>query len=132
MFGKIVLAVDGTETSNRALDLVREIAIAMGSEVVAVHVREEGTGPGGERMVEAREEARDILDMTIASLTDAGVNVRGQLWPSVQADIATQIVDVAQQEDADLIVLGSRGRDGIGAVAHRALQMSVIPVLAVA
>jgi nucleotide-binding universal stress UspA family protein len=132
MFSKIVLAVDGSETSNRASELARQVASQMGSEVVAVHVREGAIGAAGRWQVEPRWEACDILDVTIASLKDSGVNVRGQLWPGVQADIATQVVDVAQQEDADLIVLGSHGRAGIGVVAHRVLQASDIPVLVVA
>jgi nucleotide-binding universal stress UspA family protein len=132
VFGTIVLAVDGSEASVRATRLAREVALAVGSEVVAVHVREGAIGPTGVWEVERREDARDILNETMASLKDAGVNVRGQLWPGVQIHIATQVVDVARQEDADLIVLGSHDRFSIENVTERVLRDSDIPVLVVA
>jgi nucleotide-binding universal stress UspA family protein len=108
----------------------------LGSEVIVVHVLERAVSHGGAFALEVSEEATDIVDGALSVLKDAGVSARRQLWPGVQGCVAAQIVDVAEQEDAELIVLGSRGVSDvssmmIGSVTHRVLHTTEIPVLIV-
>jgi nucleotide-binding universal stress UspA family protein len=136
MFSTIVLGVDGSDPSKRAAELVRDLALTMGSEVIVVHVRERSVSRAGTFPLEASEDSADIVDGTLSVLKDAGVSARGQLWPGLQGHVAAQIVDVAEQEHAELIVLGSRGVSDIssmliGSVTHRVLHTTEIPVLIV-
>jgi nucleotide-binding universal stress UspA family protein len=136
MFERIVLAVDGSESAQRALPVAADIASKYGSEVIAVHVLEQQLGRGGPIAFETTEEATRVADDAARSLKDVGVSARAEARAALAGRAAQEIMDVAASEDAGLIVMGSRGMSDwqgllIGSVAHKVVHLSSVPVLIV-
>jgi nucleotide-binding universal stress UspA family protein len=99
---RIVVGFDGTEGAHRALAAAAQL-MGYGSTLTVVRVRTEGAH--GER--DPLDVARDLL---IERLITARYEQR-------VGDPADEIVDVARDLDADLIVVGRRGpceRNGAG------------------
>jgi nucleotide-binding universal stress UspA family protein len=126
----IVVAVDGSESAARAVRWVAEHARPLGADVVAVHVLEEpvyavppmAAVSLGPLPPQVRTEIRDTLERDwCAPLRDAGVAYKAVL---VDGPPAAAIIRLAQDESADLVVVGRRGRGGfaellLGSVSHQ-------------
>ena len=139
MFKRILLAVDDSDSSARAIEACAEMAEAHRAEVVVLHVRErEVVGPrtvGGVDLEEAPE-AIALVDRAVAALNDRGIGAKGSLIPGAVGRTARVIIDTAEADDAGLIVMGSRGLSDweglfVGSVTHRVLHLARMPVLAV-
>lgn len=120
---KIVVAYDGSDHADRALDRAAELA-SSGAELVVVSAAEHSTlsadpalGMSTADPIDA-EWARENLDRARTRLGAAGVSVR---TVEARGDPADAVVRQAEDEDADLIVVGTRGLN----VAQRALLGSV-------
>ncbi len=137
MFKVIVWASDGSEHSDRALDYARELAEAGSAELIAAHVREImiGRSAGYPVQVDEDEVERKIQGQT-KDLQDAGVNARYEQLGATYGGAAHAIADLAAANNADLIVVGTRGQSPItglllGSVTQRLLHIAACPVLAV-
>ncbi len=140
MFNHILLSVDASPDSDRALQLTSELARIHGSEVLVVHGRDlVMVNPSGRPApppmegLETPESAAEIVESAVSELRSAGVNVRGQVLPG-QGHIARKILEAAEESNADLIVLGSRGMSRLeemmlGSVAHKIVHTAKCPVL---
>ena len=120
MFTRIVVGTDGSETAAAAVGQAIELAKLTGAKLSIVSAY----SPVSERRVQGeklsapadvqyeigpREDVNMILD---AAAADArGQSVEVQTHP-VQADPADAIIDVAEQTNADLIVVGNKGMTG--------------------
>lgn len=136
----IVIGVDGSDGAARALEWCREHAPKLGVEVVAVHAFSLAAFAlpyyDVPTMVDfagdMREELARLLDTEwTAALAD--VPHRCEL---IEGSATRVLMDVADKEDADLIVVGSRGRGGfaellLGSVSHQLVHHSTCPVLVV-
>lgn len=138
MFDKILLAVDGSETSRKAVPVAAGVARGSASEVVVCHVRErEILAKAPETvMAEKSEEAMALVDNIVRELKDAGVNARPQVRTAAYGSVAREIRDLARSEGVGLIVMGSRGLGElsgllIGSVTHKVLHLAECPVLVV-
>jgi nucleotide-binding universal stress UspA family protein len=104
MDGPIVVGMDDSEGSRRALDWVMELADATGAELVVVHA----TGGGVSDAVLDR--AGRTLDGWCAPIRDRGIAHQ----PRIEAaEPRTALQRVANETDAALLVVGARG---LGAV----------------
>jgi nucleotide-binding universal stress UspA family protein len=135
MFKTIVLALDGSEGSRRAIPIATELAKRDKARVVLVHVAERVPQPGltsapgeEEMLAELEKQAQELS----AERIDTEVKGRsiGFGGPAVP------IAEIAKQEDADLIVVGTRGHGAVagvlvGSVTQRLLHIAHRPVLAV-
>jgi nucleotide-binding universal stress UspA family protein len=137
----ILVSLDGSIFSENALPYARALAKAFSSEVVLLTVPEvpqveSYRAPAGQ--VEAiRSQAvatiEDFLDAVARSLRQDGLKVRTMTQGSLPA---RTIVSVGNEEEADLIMLTSRGRGGwdrvfTGSVAERVVSQSERAVLMV-
>ena len=135
MFKKIFLAVDGSESSDRAAKLAADLAKSSDGEVVVFHARErEFAGRAGVVDLETTTETRELVDETVRSLKDADVNARGDVRNALIGTVARAIVDIAAAEGADVIVMGTRGLSDwsglfLGSVTHRVIHAAEVPVL---
>jgi nucleotide-binding universal stress UspA family protein len=126
---KIVVGVDGSEHSARALQWCADHAAALDAEVVVAHVMEIPLyggdamwpaplpGPSPEQCAEVRDE---ITRDWCKPLADAGVEHRVVL---VEGSPPYALMQVADSEGADLVVTGRRGRGGfaellLGSTSH--------------
>ncbi len=137
MFDKIVLGVDGSRSSDLATETVAALATKLGAQVEIVHVREHdriiskaGSGPD----LETREDAEALLSRTLGVLKTAGVTAHTTQRVAAPNDIAAELISVADETGADLIVVGSRGLSSfsgllLGSVSHKLVQLAGRPVL---
>jgi nucleotide-binding universal stress UspA family protein len=142
MYKRILIATDGSDKSNMAAQEGVDLAKALGAEVLALNVVNEVVIASAVRQLGSdRKEVEDKL-MTggkkavdqIKKMCDAaGVKIE----PLVRmGSPANMVIDVARNEGADLIVMGSHGESGaskllIGSVVQKVLYWATIPVLVV-
>lgn len=129
MFQKVLLAVDGSEHSARAVPVAADIAKKSNGEVVVFHAREYLLAKGGAYALEDVSEASGLVERVRADVAGAGVEVCGRTEPSREGRAAQAILDAADAEGADAIVMGCRGRSDLaglllGSVAHKVIQLS--------
>jgi nucleotide-binding universal stress UspA family protein len=120
MFGSIVVGTDGSETAGEAVRQAAELAKAVGAKIHLVSAYEP---VGSQRLREERMEAPDDMQWSIneredveSTLKEAAERV-GQTGVEVetyarQGDPADAILDVAEEQNADLIVVGNKGMTG--------------------
>lgn len=135
--GKIALAVDGSEPSKRAGHLTRELAKALGAEVVVLHFRESAITRYGEPAgYETADETAAIVREAAEELAAAGVTVAADVAAVRPFGEASEIAAEADRLQAQLIVVGSRGLSTgravlQGSVSHDLIHTANGPVLVV-
>ena len=138
---KIVVAVDFSEHSDRALDVAVEFAKQFGAELHLVHALDvqipvmtpyEVAIPTA-FIEEARKAASSKLDTLVQKAATEGVAATSHLS---EVPAASAIVDLAEKLEANLIAMGTRGHTGLkhvllGSVAERTLRHARCSVLTV-
>ena len=138
MYDRILVAVDHSEMSDRAVLAARDLAVLSNGEVWLLHLREREMGLKTGVLVpnEPTEEANAEVSASVEVLTQAGVKAHGKVRNTIFGYAAREIVSYAKQVDADVIVMGSRGRGDmagllLGSTAHKVIHLSDRPVLVV-
>jgi len=150
MSASIVCGVDGSADSHAALKVAARLSRQLGLKLVIATVGEashmsyaasppsggmSGRYAGGPSLMETvelhEEEARRVLDhmVTTSGLTEA----KRRIAVGVPAD---RLADLADEEEADFIVVGSRGRGAfksafLGSVSNSLVGIARCPVLIV-
>jgi nucleotide-binding universal stress UspA family protein len=143
-FTRILVPLNGSELSERALPVALALAQAFHAEVVLLRVLDIPM-PTATRLHladqaawikecrdRALQEAQDYLQTLEASVGERGFSVRALLRETSPAE---DILDVAQTEDVDLIVMTTHGRTGglvrwtFGSMADKVVHHSTCPVL---
>jgi nucleotide-binding universal stress UspA family protein len=137
MFGTILLAVDGSKYSEKAVELAKHLATVGNEEVVVTHVTELlparfQTYPGLDS--EADKETIELAKGYVVELEEAGITARAELRSAQYGGVARILTNLAEDVDAGLIVMGSHGRGDLtalllGSVAHKVPHLSDRPVL---
>jgi nucleotide-binding universal stress UspA family protein len=138
MYDRILVAVDHSEISDRAVRAARDLAVLSKGEVWVLHLREREIGfkVGVLLEDETTEQANAAVAASVEVLTQAGVKAHGEVRNTIFGYAAREIVNDALAVDADVIVMGSRGRGDIaglllGSTAHKVIHLSDRPVLVV-
>jgi len=132
----ILHLTDFSEPSQYALGLACALARDYGARLIVLHVAEVPTVAYGEGVVPPNpEELRAAAQEQLDRLQVPHGNVRAERRLE-QGDVITEILRVAQEAHADLIVLGTHGRTGLGrllmgSVAEQVVRRAVCPVLTV-
>ena len=135
---RILVATDFTETSEQAVDWAIELAAPLGASVTVMHAYEIPVVgfPDGALIATAEiaarisDAARAALDAALARRSRRGVTLAGILRQGVAWE---EINAVADEMDADLIVIGTHGRRGLarallGSVAENVIRTAHRPV----
>ncbi|MHB0867521.1 MAG: universal stress protein [Thermoleophilia bacterium] len=137
MFNKIMVATDGSDTAKAAVKYAVDIAKdSNSSAVLIVHVCPACTADIDPEQMNL-ELARKIVSEAEAAFKDSRAKVDTLVEvESPQEALGTALVEIAQREGADLIVLGSRGLSEfrgmlLGSVSSKVVQHAVCPVLVV-
>jgi nucleotide-binding universal stress UspA family protein len=138
---KILVAVDFSEHADGVLEAAVEFAKQLGAELHLLHafdVRIPLVTPYEVAIPtafieEAREAAASKLGALIRKVADNGITATSHLS---EVPAASAIVDLAEELEADLIIMGTRGHTGLkhvllGSVAERTLRHAPCSVLTV-
>ena len=142
MFYRIIVPTDFSSCSEEAWRLAQRLAGMSGAELVLTHVLTEAPlfreGPFiMPKVREVFEAARSFADAAlgewVAKARAEGLSARAALRTGVAYQ---EIVTLATDERADLIVIGTHGRGGLnrallGSVADRVIRLAPCPVLTV-
>jgi nucleotide-binding universal stress UspA family protein len=143
MFERILVPVDGSKHGRRATEMAIDLAKCHSSYVFLLHVIRDLSLPkeiiamirAGEvtesRMEILQDSAEIILDSARESFEEAGItDIQGEY---VVGDPASKILEYAEQNGVDLIVIGHRGlgpHEGLlGGVARKLVNMTNVSVL---
>ena len=137
-FSSILVPTDGSDTSDRALEEAVGLADATGASITGAYVVDDTVvrdGAGMQVAMDALEDAgEEILQSFTRQAEAAGAE---QIDTTILHGVPYHaIVNYADEEDVDCIVLGSHGRTGVdryllGSIAERVIRLSDVPVLTV-
>lgn len=139
---KILLATDGSEEADLAAKAAAGLAEEPGSELHVVtvgpgyplYMLPDSTGRFREVYEEEQRQTREVLDAQVRKIEASGGRVQKAHQRSGRPD--RQILDLADDLDADLVVIGSRGLGGLrralmGSVSDSVVHHAHCPVLVV-
>ena len=146
MSASIVCGVDGSAYSQAALEVAGRLSERLGLKLVVAHVAERpayipyaasvpfGGMAGGYALTEEVESQEDAAERLLGQIVvDSGLDVERRALVGVPAD---RLAALADDEDAELIVVGSRGRGAfksafLGSVSNSLVDVARCPVLIV-
>lgn len=144
MYAKILVPVDGSETSKRGLTEACRLAKEQGSILRCLHVLDEqyltvnymGVMYMPDLLDRLRSNGKEVLKEASEQARTSGVKAESVLRESADRRVADMIVDEAEAWAADLIVMGTHGRRGfrylaLGSDAESVVRNSPVPVLLV-
>jgi nucleotide-binding universal stress UspA family protein len=131
--GRILLAYDGSEGAEKALDMARTLARRFSANILVVVAFDQlprVSSPSAEDMRHIHE-SRAVADRISKLLRDEGIEAESDVLEGPAADA---IINAAEARDIDLIVMGSRGFGQfrgllLGSVSDRVLHYANVPVL---
>ena len=137
MFEKVLVAVDGSEFSEAALVAAEGLAAKAGCAVEVVHVHEHDLVPSKAGMspdLERMDEAKAVVDTAVQRLKAKGVTVTGRLLQAQTRDVPRAIIEAAEADGADLIIVGRRGLSSltgmlVGSVSNKLIHVAKVPVM---
>lgn len=137
----ILFPTDFTEASTKVVPYARFLAEKLGAKLIVLFVVEELAKYANfyvphsaldnleaELMESARKKMENFLEEELEGFSAESVVTRG--------DVPEEIVKVAEEKGADLIVMGTHGRKGLekvllGSVAERVVKTASCPVMTV-
>lgn len=124
---KILLGYDGSEDSEKAASLAADLATKYGAGVIVCHAF------GHMPMTIKPSEVRRMINPVVERFNKNGVSTQICLPDEMPAE---GILNAAEENDADLIILGCRGRGTfanllVGSTTERVLRFAKVPVLVV-
>lgn len=145
MYRKILVPIDGSETANRALESAIELAKTFGASLRLAHVIEQAAyltgydpmgGYTGDLVDIMRASGSKLLSEAVARAQAAGVAADSVIFDSLGERLAETVARAAREWGAELIVLGTHGRRGVGRMlmgsgAEQIIRLAPVPVLVV-
>jgi nucleotide-binding universal stress UspA family protein len=139
---RIVVGVDGSPASAHALDWAADLATETAAELLVVHAFEITTyltgAPFGVPYTAPPGYLADSLLEKVDGSWCAPLRARGVTYRPVlrEGGAGAELLKVASEDTADLIVVGTRGRNGLreallGSVAHHVTHHARCPVVVV-
>lgn len=110
MFKTIVLALDGSDGAKQAIPVAAELAEKEKANIVIAHVTEYLAAKGGELPRVDEDQIRTGIAQEAKELSDRGIKTKVELADVVAGGPAHAIVEIADRNDGNLIVTGTRGR----------------------
>ncbi len=134
---KILVPIDGSENSKRALKRARELGELYHAQLIILTVIDNGRFFS----IEYKDELIRILEQNAKELLQSVENELKDYQFGVKTmykfgDVPDEIINVADEEDVDLIVIGTRGlgafsRAILGGVSHKVITHADRSVLVV-
>lgn len=138
MYDEILVPTDGSPASDAAIEHAIDLADRYDARLHALYVVDGGAystlEAGSEIVLEALEsEGKEATERVARVASDAGVD---SITNVTSGTAYRSIIDYADENDIDMIVMGTHGRKGIdryllGSVTERVVRTSDVPVLTV-
>jgi len=138
MYDTVLLPTDGSEAMETVVEHARDIAQRRGADVHVLYVVDDRAflTLDDDRIPEVtdslREEGERATDEVATGLDAPDVSVSTEIREGNPAD---EILAVADERDADLVVMGTHGSDPtrnmLGSVSQKVVTLSSVPVLTV-
>ena len=135
---KVLVPVDGSSHSRRAAEYAIKLARHLNMEILLIHCHKPYPVLLGEpyyqkALNKIAENASSIIEHFEEMLAEAHIPASATI---VEGDAGTKICDIAQAENCEMIIMGSRGLTDLkglllGSVTHRVLHSAPCPVLVV-
>jgi nucleotide-binding universal stress UspA family protein len=141
MYQRILIPVDGSPTSDRALGEALALARQQNAQLQLLHVIEEihfvdieSSINYAELQETMRSSGNKVLTQAQTAVQQAGMTAETKLLEASGKRVASVIVAEAERWPADLIVIGTHGRTGFsrllfGSVAEGVVRTASVPVL---
>ena len=151
MFTNILVALDGSETAEKALPIARDLANSSGGTIHLIQAvsrqpeQEAGRSSGdfnpqlaevsldlARRLIETRlTRGQEYLDRVAVDLTNAGLKVETTIMEGAANE---QIISYSREHGVDLVVMSTHGHGGmrrllLGSVTDRVIRACEVPVL---
>ena len=134
LFSKILVAVDGSESSSKAAEKSIDLAEKYGADLIALYI----VAPNinfNEVFYFAEENGQKIVDDVKHEASAKKLNVQTEVLMDVGA-VSKAIVEYAEKNNVNLIVIGTKGISGIkrmlvGSTASEVVKYSHCPVMVV-
>ena len=146
-FGTILVATDGSDDSDAAVDAALDLAHDTNGKLLVLSVVPEASGDASddgagsdadaeppardedEEVIEANDLTNDVVDHAV----EWGIEATPLVWEGEPADA---ILAAAESEGADVIVIGSSGKSGVGrmlmgSVSDDVIRRAPVPVMVV-
>ena len=137
MYDRLLVAVDHSEVSPRVIAAAKELALLSKGKVWVLHLLEkEVYAQLGDVPSESDQEADQAVKEGVDALKQAGVDAEGEIRPTTFGQAAREILADAKEHDADVVIMGSRGRSDfagaiLGSTAHKVIHLADRPVLVI-
>jgi nucleotide-binding universal stress UspA family protein len=145
MYQRILVPVDGSPTSNRGLTEAIGLARLTGARLRLINVVDvflvameanAYAGVASDVIPLMREGGQKILAVARAQVEAAGLGVDAVLREGFAGRVSDLVIDEAKAWSAELIVIGTHGRRGVGRLfmgsdAEQILRLAPVPVLLV-
>ncbi len=137
MFHKILVAVDGSPHSSRALEFADDLSRSYKTALLVLHAFPHVSDLLGTPQYERMLEAREMIGVQVLASSRAQLREREMVETQlIEGPAAPAILRVAAEENCDLIVIGSRGHGQLagillGSVSSVVAQRAACPVLIV-
>lgn len=137
---KILVAVDGSKCGERAFEAAAKLTKDLGSKLIVMTVLDDPPSldyegrPVYENGAAMEAKAENLVaEYAAQAKAKFGLDVNTSVWHGYPSKT---IVEVAEQEGAEMIAVGTRGLGGLkelvlGSVSHDVAKRSKIPVLIV-
>ena len=139
IISKILVAVDGSDESMYAADLATSLSKEHNAELYALHVIHAdidlfGPHETSEFITSMKNEGEKYLNKVKPKANQKNIQIKTEIISSM--NISGGILDYAEENNIDLIVIGTRGRSGfkkllLGSVASHVITYAHCPVLVV-
>ncbi|MBI1828044.1 MAG: universal stress protein [Thaumarchaeota archaeon] len=137
MFSRILVAVDGSQSAEKAFEKSIYLAQKCNSKLDVVHVVQCELGGDSattfELIDELKIKAEKMLDEYKIQATKSNVPIEIMV---TQGDPAQVIIEIAKTKRYDLIIMGTRGRSAfqellIGSVSQKVMHHASCPVMVI-
>jgi nucleotide-binding universal stress UspA family protein len=140
-FHRILVPVDGSDSAHRAFTAAVDLARQGGARVRLVHVLDDLLEASAWRFAaevaeSSRRDARAVLERWAGTCARLGVACDTQVLDASGQRLGERIAEEAGHWHADLVVVGSHGRRGVGRAllgsgAEQIARLAPVPVLVV-
>jgi nucleotide-binding universal stress UspA family protein len=142
---RLLVATDGSEAADRAVDYAASLAKREGADLLIANIIGGYGLPDGvfTRVIYTEQASvKEMLDsMSAETLTKARERARAAGADSIQlesrvGDVAEAVIDIAKEKAADVIVVGKRGAGPVerlllGSVSRKLVSLAPVPVIVV-